>query len=95
MPFSVEAFVSRDENLITGYFVDIPEEKEKDFESLYKEQLKVFEWLNTIGHNIAGTEMIRNQLEDAHKNKKFCKIRHILKCYVCSKARDLFSKANV
>ena len=93
--FSVDGFVSEKYNKTTEYSVDIPEKEIQAISYKYKEQLKVFQWLKGSEYNIAGVDLIRNQLTDAFEKQKFSKVRHILKSYVSSKTRKLFEANNL
>ena len=91
LPFSIDAFILDGNNRVTEYLVDIPQTETEEITRLYKKQLEVFDWLEKSDYNIAGADIIRNQLNIAYEGQKISKVRHILKSYVSSKARELFN----
>ena len=88
--FSIAGFTVNCANKVVSYTAVIPQAEEQKMEELYEKQMEIFKKLEESGFSIAGAEIIKKKLEIAYKNKEISKTRHLLKSYVCTKARKLF-----
>ena len=83
-------FYSENENCVLSFETEIPKGEKESLIKLFNYQKRVFLWVKESGRSIAGMAEIEAELENAIKENHLCKARHILKCYVSAKARELY-----
>lgn len=88
--FSMRSFVCDSENVIGWFYPEIPKTEREALTKAYKYQIKVLEWAENEKIDIYGLKETKEELIKAFTNFSPARVRHLIKGYVCLKARTLY-----
>jgi hypothetical protein len=90
--FSMRSFVCEGENEFDWFSPQIPSVEKAALTETYKHTVKALEWVQNEKITICGLNETKEELIKAFTNFSPAKVRHIIKGYVCLKARTLYER---